>query len=193
MQAGIILSKAIDTEAHWGKSKYQGWVFGYGLHLIVNRFRFPFAARVDAANVKEKTYVETMLKPLRKVLFFLVGDNGYRIITLIKMVYRNYKILIVTPKPYKTMNKFKNWYSNIISQAFIKKIYALRKPSVEPTFSLIKELFELTGKNQLPYKGKKKVNSFLLLATCTIQLIMIYNSINQLKLCQIRTFKNIFL
>ena len=193
MKAGVVPNKKIDTQASWAKSKYQGWVFGYGLHLIGNMFRFPLSATVDTAKVKEKAHFESMILPIKELLLFLVGDNGYRIIKIIKDIYRKYKILIITPKPYKTISKFKEWYSRIIKEPFIRKIYKKRKPSVEPIFSLIKELFNLTGRNPLPFKGIEKNTSFLLLAVFTIQVLMIFNSINQLPLCQIRTFKNIFL
>lgn len=193
MKSGVVPNKKIDTQASWGKSLYQGWVFGYGLHVIGNMFRFPFSATVDTAKVKEKVHIESMIIPIKHILMFLVGDNGYRVIKIIKNIYVKYKILIITSKPYKTVSQFKQWYSEIIKEPFIRKIFKKRKPSIEPIFSLIKELFGLTGRNSLPFKGLEKTTSFLLLAVFTIQVLMIFNSINQLPLCQIRTFKNIFL
>jgi hypothetical protein len=53
MKEGIIPHTSIDTEASWAKSDYHGWRFGYGLHLIVNQFRFPIAAIVATASDKD--------------------------------------------------------------------------------------------------------------------------------------------
>lgn len=47
MTVNIVPLPTIDTEATWGYTPYRHrWVFGYGLHAIVNRFRFPCAASV---------------------------------------------------------------------------------------------------------------------------------------------------
>lgn len=34
----VVPHPSIDTEASWAKSEYHGWRFGYGLHLICNRY-----------------------------------------------------------------------------------------------------------------------------------------------------------
>ena len=63
VKQGIVPNKHIDTDASWGKSIYQGWVFGDGLHpagvpVIVNQFRFPISASVSTGQTKAYTQIE---------------------------------------------------------------------------------------------------------------------------------------
>ena len=44
----------LDTDASWSKSKYRGWVYGYGLHLTTTANGFPLFADVWTAAVREK-------------------------------------------------------------------------------------------------------------------------------------------
>ncbi len=69
----------LDTDASWGKSAYQGWVYGYGLHMTCTEDAFPKLIQVETAAVKESVIVEqksnailTHLRPLT-----LSADNGY--------------------------------------------------------------------------------------------------------------------
>jgi hypothetical protein len=34
--AGVVPHTSIDTEAHWTKSGWHGWVYGWKLHLVVS-------------------------------------------------------------------------------------------------------------------------------------------------------------
>jgi hypothetical protein len=68
-------------------------------------------------------------------------------------------------------------------------IYWQRKSSVEPCFSLSKELLALTDRQPLPYKGLQKNQSVLLLAVVTIQGLMIFNAIYALELRSLSIFK----
>src|SRR5262245_61982658 len=51
-QAGRIPAKLrhLDSQASWGKSGYQGWVYGYGLHLTCNQAAFPHFVEVTTAS-----------------------------------------------------------------------------------------------------------------------------------------------
>ena len=46
---------SIDTEAHWTKSGWHGWVYGWKLHLIVTAAAvwIPLAAELTAANAAD--------------------------------------------------------------------------------------------------------------------------------------------
>ena len=35
-EAGVVPHTSIDTEAHWTKSGWHGWVYGWKLHLVVS-------------------------------------------------------------------------------------------------------------------------------------------------------------
>lgn len=193
MKVGIVPLTTIDTEATWGYTPYRRrWIFGYGLHAIVNRFRFPLAAWVTTASAKDDQQVPLWLTGLPHALLILVGDQGYRVITTITRVFNGFHTFLLTQKPYKRLtDAFTTWYSRLITAEEAVALSWQRKPSVEPCFSLIKELFDLTDRKPLPYKGLKKNQCFLLTAVVTIQCLMIFNSIYGLELCSLSTFKTL--
>jgi hypothetical protein len=193
MNAGIVPIPTIDTEATWGFTPYRKrWIFGYGLHAIVNRLRFPLSACVTTASAKDDRQVPTLLASLPQALLLLVGDQGYRVMKTIKTVFKTFQTFILTHKPYTSLTEtFTRWYSRIIASQEALGLYRHRKPSVEPCFSLIKELFHLTDRQPLPYKGLQKNQSFLLMTVLTIQCVMIFNSIYSLRLGSLSTFKTL--
>lgn len=193
MKAGVIPLPTLDTEATWGYTPYRHrWVFGYGLHTIVNRFRFPCAADVTTASAKDDQQVSLLLNRLSQPLLLLIGDKGYRVMTTIKHTWKTYHTLLVTNKPYACLtDSFVGWYSRLISSEEAMALYWKRKPSVEPCFSLIKELFDVTDRKPLPYKGLNKNQCFLLMTVVTIQCLMIFNSIYGLELRSLSTFKTL--
>jgi hypothetical protein len=193
MKSGIVPTPTLDTEASWGFTPYRKrWIFGYGLHAIVNRVRFPLSACVTTASAKDDRQVPSLLAPLVQALLLLVGDQGYRVMNTIKAVFQEFHTFLLTRKPYKSLaDTFTRWYSTIIASQEARGIYWQRKPSVEPCFSLIKELFHLTDRQPLPYKGLNKTQSFLLMAVLTIQCVMIFNSIYSLRLRSLSTFKTL--
>lgn len=193
MNAGIVPIPTIDTEASWGFTPYRKrWIFGYGLHAIVNRIRFPLSACVTTGSAKDDRQVPTLLASLPQALLLLIGDQGYRVMKTIKAVFKKSGTFILTRKPYTSIkDTFTRWYSRIIASQEALGLYWQRKPSVEPCFSLIKELFDLTDRQHLPYKGLKKNQSFLLMAVLTIQCVMIFNSIYSLRLGSLSTFKTL--
>jgi hypothetical protein len=193
MKAGLVPIPTIDTEATWGFTPYRHrWVFGYGLHALVNRFRFPLSAKVTTASAKDDQQVSALLTALPYALLILVGDKGYRVIKTIKRVFKDFHTFVLTQKPYKQLtDTFTTWYSRLISAEEALALFRRRKPSVEPCFSLIKELFDLTDRKPLPYRGLQKNQCFLCTAVVTIQCLMIFNSIYGLDLRSLSTFKTL--
>jgi hypothetical protein len=191
IKTGRVPHTSIDTDASWGKSAYHGWRFGYGLHVIVNKFRFPLAVSVTTAKVKDDTQVLVMVKRLKDDLLVLVGDKGYKAIRTIWQVWQTYKVFLLTNSVYKTAAQYKEWYNKTLERMEFKWLYCQRKPSVEPAFSLVKELFDLKGETPLPYKGLSHVIPFLMIAAFTVQLMMIYNSINENPLGSTQEFKTL--
>jgi len=61
---------------------------------------------------------------------------------------------------FQTNSRYKHEYNKTLGRIEFKWFYAQRKSSVEPVFSLIKELFDLKGESQLSYKGIAKVVLF---------------------------------
>jgi hypothetical protein len=51
-EQGVVPHSSIDTEAHWGKSGWHGWVYGWKLHVAttVAAVWIPLAAKLTPAN-----------------------------------------------------------------------------------------------------------------------------------------------
>lgn len=173
---GIVPHPSIDTDASWATSPYHKWRFGYALLIMVNENRFPVAALAETATLNEPQSIEQMIKPIYKHIGIIVGDAAYKVYEVIRNILNQYKVLIQVRTQIK--DKTMNWYKRLIDTPQALCLYLKRKPSVEPTFALIKELFELKAETQLPYKGKKYVIPFLLITAITIQIMAVYNFFN---------------
>lgn len=178
MKQNIVPHSSIDTEASWSKSAYHGWRFGYGLHLIVNELRFPITASVSTASTKDYDQLIALTKGIAHRVLVLVGDQGYQAINAISKLWNECRVFVLTNSLFKTTSKLKDWYNACLKSIDFKPLYAKRKPSVEPAFALVKELFGLQNENQLPYKGLDRVRSYLMICSITIQLLMVFNHLN---------------
>src|SRR5215212_4274132 len=78
--AGIIPHTSIDTEAHWTKSGWHGWVYGWKLHLVttVAAVWIPLAAELTPANAADNETAPRLLKVLPEAVRFVLGDTNYQ-------------------------------------------------------------------------------------------------------------------
>ena len=76
---GVIPHTTIDTEAHWTKSDYHGWIYGWKLHLIttVSWVWIPLAARLTPANRADNVIAPDLIGDLSSEIRFLLGDTLY--------------------------------------------------------------------------------------------------------------------
>jgi hypothetical protein len=182
MVLGVVPHPSIDPDASWAKSPYHGWRFGYGLHLVCNAARFPLSAHVTTAAVKDYHVLDKLFDPLKHLVGIAFGDAGYTATRYLKKLFLSTQILLLTKeKCLKTQDQFAKLYNSMRSTVHAALGYKQRKPSIEPLFALIKDLFSLTKELQLPYKGIDKVNSYLMILSVSVQLLMIYN--HDHKLC----------
>ena len=197
MQIGRVPHPSIDTDASWDNSAYHRWRFGYGLHIICNQNRFPISACVTTACVKDYALLDDLLKHLHRFVGLVVGDKGYFAIKSLKAIYEKWAIVIQTPDSFADFkntarNWFKTTYNNFVKTTQAGLLYGRRKPSIEPVFSLIKELFDLQGNNQLPFKSLKYVQPFLFITVIMVQLLMLDNFLNNKGLASTETFLTLF-
>jgi hypothetical protein len=71
---------SIDTEAHWTKSGWHGWVYGWKLHLIVSaacNVWLPFIAFLTPADVADNEQAPALIANLPPGTRFLLGDQHY--------------------------------------------------------------------------------------------------------------------
>lgn len=180
MQIGRVPHPSIDTEASWAKSAYHGWRFGFGLHLICNKNRFPVSACVTTASVKDYNFLEGLIEPIKDIIGLVVGDSGYFCLRNLQRIYENWDIFVETPRFFETVTEksrdwFKKMYNELAQTSVARLTYKQRKPSIEPCFALIKGLFDLTWEEQLPFKGLKSNEGFLMIGVLCIQLLMYDN------------------
>jgi Transposase DDE domain len=74
-EQGVVPHSSIDTQAHWTKSGWHGWIYGWKLHLVVAvaGVWIPLAAELTAANVSDSAPAPSLLRELpHEVRFILV-------------------------------------------------------------------------------------------------------------------------
>jgi hypothetical protein len=78
-EAGVVPHTSIDTEAHWTRSGWHGWVYGWKLHLVVTvaAVWLPLAADLTPANTADNEHAPVLLPALPPGLRFLFGDTSY--------------------------------------------------------------------------------------------------------------------
>ena len=61
--AGVVPHTSIDTEAHWTKTGWHGWVYGWKLHLVVTAAAvwIPLAAELTPANAADNELAPALL------------------------------------------------------------------------------------------------------------------------------------
>jgi hypothetical protein len=78
-EAGEVPHTSIDTEAHWTKSGWHGWVYGWKLHLVttVAGVWLPLAAELTPANAADNEVAPLLLAVLPAEVRFVLGDHQY--------------------------------------------------------------------------------------------------------------------
>ncbi len=167
----------IDTDARWGYSHTNGWVFGYKLHLTstTGDLVVSLTADVTAANVPDnKMYVPLTSSSSSFSVFslpslrYIVADPGYNA----KKLYGYSKGLGINPvcpvERYKNTSKkrleFVCLYQSVLGQAICSR----RRISIEPLIEYIKSVFRI---DQLPVRGFKAVSAIVLLSVLLYQII----------------------
>lgn len=185
-QAGRIPDKLrhLDTDATWGKSAYQGWVYGYGLHLTCTEAAFPKLAQVETAAVKESQVIEAKAEAILHQLqpVTLTADNSYTKARRIRH-WAKQGVILLTPATKWVKGCLAQAYHAFIKEPDNRQRLRRRRTSVEPLFDLIAQVLGCEGENkQLPLQRLANVRTCLTLATLTIQVAMIMNSMWQLPL-----------
>ncbi len=80
-EQGVVPHTSIDTEAHWTKSGWHGWVYGWKLHVvsIVAAIWFPVAALLTPANVADSDPAPDLLQEVPAAVRFVLGDLHYNV------------------------------------------------------------------------------------------------------------------
>lgn len=192
-KAGRIPEKLrhLDTDASWSKSGYHGWVYGYGLHLVDNRAGFPKMVQVETASVSEKVVIDQqadqIIESFRPAT--MSTDNSYAQASRIRQ-WAKRGVLLLSPAVQWIKGRYAKAYHDYIDQPEQRELVQSRRTAIEPIFDLVAKALGTTGRHkQLALQRLDNVRTCLALATLTVQVAMIANSIWDLPLRNISILK----
>ena len=157
----------IDTEAHWTKSGYHGWVYGWKLHLAVtvSSVWIPLAACLKAANEADNLAAPELLRELPHQTRFVLGDTHYNAPNVEKAYFGRGIFLIASGR--------RGPYPHIDSGVEVRRVFhKLRSVANENFNEQFKAIFD--GHEQVPTKGLKATQRYGLGAVLVYQLSLFY-------------------
>lgn len=169
----------LDTDATWSKSAYQGWVYGYGLHLTCTETAFPVMVQVETAAFPESSVIDQKAEALQQVLQpdTVVGDNKYTKAMRIRR-WAKAGIALITPAHQWQQGRYAKAYHRFLRQPDVVERLRRRRTSVEPLFDLVARVLGNTAHHKrLPIQRIGNVRTCLALAVLSVQVAMIVNSI----------------
>jgi hypothetical protein len=164
-EAGIVPHTAIDTEAHWTKSGWHGWVYGWKLHLVtaVAAVWIPLAAELTPANAADNEVAPRLLPELPPELRFLLGDTGYDDPELRERVADDGRELVTSRR---------GRYPHRDGGKEVRRVFhALRSKAIENFNGQFKAVFDCLG--QVPTRGLVATRRHVLGAVVVYQLTLL--------------------
>jgi len=164
-EAGSVPHTSIDTEAHWSKSGWHGWWYGWKLHLAVSlgNLWIPVAAEFTAAHVADREVAPLLLTPLPAEVRSVLGDQHYHTPDLRLECARHNRELVATrrgPDPHTD------------GGVEVRRVFhQLRSHALEPFNGLCKNIFEWGG--HMPVKGLRRCQLLALGAILLYQLVLL--------------------
>jgi len=174
-EKGEIPHTSIDTEAHWTKSGWHGWVYGWKLHVVsvVAAVWFPVAAVLTPANVADSEPAPDLLREVPAEVRFVLGDRHYNTPDLHELCERDDRLLVTTQY---------GRYPHTDEGVEVRRIFhKLRSRAMENFNEHFKGIFD--GHGQVPTKGLIATQRFALGAIFVYQLALLYRFENGLDLC----------
>src|SRR5262245_9269111 len=165
-EAGIVPHTSIDTEAHWTKSGWHGWVYGWKLHLVttVAAVWIPLAADLTPANVADNEQALTLLPELPAEVRYILGDQHYNDPTIDATCAASGRTVVATQR---------GPYPHTDGGVEVRRIlHELRSRAIENLNEQFKGIFDAHG--QVPTKGLVNTRRFALGAVFVYQLTLWY-------------------
>jgi hypothetical protein len=170
-EKGFVPHTTIDTEAHWSKSGYHGWWYGWKLHMasVIGTVWIPLAAHLTPANEADNKVAPKLLHELPLDTRYILGDTTYNDPELRKVCERTNRLLVATKRgPLPHLDQ-----GSAVRQIF----HLLRTKAIEPFNGLFKNIFEWSG--QVPVKGLLRTQLIVLGAVLLYQMALLYQFKNQ--------------
>ena len=165
-EAGVVPHSAIDTEAHWTKTDYHGWVYGWKLHVVLTIAGawIPLVAEVTAANVPDNEQAAWLLPALPDAARFVVGDTHYGSAELRQQAAERGQLL-VAPRSGGTRPRTDG------GAAVRRVFHALRTHAIENFNGQFKAIFDV--RRPVPTRGLRATRRWLLGAVLVYQLAVL--------------------
>jgi hypothetical protein len=163
-EAGKVPHTAIDTEAHWTKSGWHGWVYGWKLHLVttVAAAWVPLAADLTPANEADNEVAPVLLRELPAEVRYLLGDQHYNAPN-VRELCECRDCLVIATQPGK--------YPHRDDGAAVRRVFhQLRSHAIENFNEQFKGIFDVHG--AVPTKGLRNTQRFALGAILLYQLTL---------------------
>jgi hypothetical protein len=165
-EAGIVPHSSIDTEAHWTKSGWHGWIYGWKLHLAVTvaGVWIPLAAKLTPANAADNTVAPLLIGELPEEARFVLGDAHYDAEDLREACLREGRLLVTTKR---------GPYPHADAGVEVRRVFhELRSRAIENFNGQFKSIFD--GHAQVPTKGLVGTARFALGAVLVYQLALLH-------------------
>ena len=165
-EAGVVPHTSIDTEAHWTKSGWHGWVYGWKLHLVttVAGVWIPLAAELTPANAADNEIAPRLLPHLPSELGFLLGDTSYDDPDLRARCIADGRELVTSRR---------GRYPHADGGVEVRRIFhALRSRAIENFNGQFKGIFDCGG--QVPTRGLHATRRYVSGAVLVYQLVLLH-------------------
>jgi DDE family transposase len=165
-EAGVVPHTSIDTEAHWTKSGWHGWVYGWKLHIVttVAAVWIPLAAELTAANAADNEVAPSLLCRMSPEVRVVLGDTSYNTPELHELCAEDDRTLVTTKR---------GRYPHTDDGVEVRRLFhKLRSSAIENLNEQFKGIFDVHG--QVPTKGLTNTRRFALGAIVVYQLALWY-------------------
>jgi hypothetical protein len=163
-EAGNVPHTSIDTEAHWTKSGWHGWVYGWKLHLAVTvaGVWLPLAAELTPANEADNEVAPLLLADLPAEVRFVLGDRHYNAPNVRALCDQADRILVAS-RP--------GGYPHTDDGVEVRRVFhKLRSAAIENFNQQFKSIFDAHG--AVPTRGRGNTQRFALGAVLVYQLLL---------------------
>jgi transposase len=165
-EAGIVPHSSIDTQAHWTKSGWHGWIYGWKLHLaaVVASVWIPLAADLTPANAADNEQAPALLRELPSEVRYVLGDVQYNDPALRQLCEERGHELVTTRR---------GAYPHSDGGVEVRRVFhKLRSLAMENFNEHFKGIFGVHG--SVPTKGLHNTQRFALGAVIVYQLALLY-------------------
>jgi hypothetical protein len=165
-EVGEVPHTSIDCEAHWTKSGWHGWVYGWKLHIVatVAAVWIPLAAELTAANAADSEVAPELLCRLSAEVRYLLGDRHYNTPELREQCADDGRILVTSH-----YGRYPHTDDGVEVRRIFHKLRSIANENFNEQF---KGIFDVHG--QVPTKGLSNTRRFALGAIIVYQLTLWY-------------------